>query len=65
MDKTVRPGSLKEDHEAEGRPNGVVGSHNQYGRYGSGRNTLNERSILEEDGSKEATPPTEQPERIL
>jgi hypothetical protein len=65
VDQTVRPGPLKEDHEAEGRLNGEVGSHNQYGRYGSGRKTLNERPILEEDGSKEATPPTEQPERIL
>jgi hypothetical protein len=29
MDQTVRPGSLKENHEAEGRLNGKVGSQNQ------------------------------------
>jgi hypothetical protein len=40
---------LKEDRQAEETANGIAGAPNQYGRYFSGRETLNEQLIRKEN----------------
>jgi hypothetical protein len=45
----VRRTPSKENHTAEGKANGKVGSLNQYGRYMGGAKTLNEAKLPEDD----------------
>jgi hypothetical protein len=53
--KSDQPNLLRKNRTAEEMPNGKAGALNQYGRYFSGRGTLDEKPIPREDGRRAET----------